>query len=201
LRRLTVVGQLLVLLAFLVVPGTIFGADSTSFNPLPVTVKAQGSGVPVGTVVAWPASSNPEDAENWLECNGQSTTGYPELAAIVGPTVPNYQGLFLRGHGSQVADSGGYGAVNHASGALGAVQGDAIRNLYGNLPADIAAMAVLNKETGVFHDEGVINEGDSGQSGYPEVRIFSFNASRVVPTATENRPVNMAVRYLIRAKP
>jgi hypothetical protein len=31
--------------------------------------------------------------------------------------------------------------------------------------------------------------------------ILSFDASRVVPTSTENRPVNTAVRYLIRALP
>jgi hypothetical protein len=55
--------NLLVLLAFLASPGIASGADSTSFNPVPVVVKAQGSGVPVGTVVAWPASSNPEDSE------------------------------------------------------------------------------------------------------------------------------------------
>ena len=29
---------------------------------------------------------------------------------------------------------------------------------------------------------------------------FSFDASRVVPTAEENRPINKAVRYFIKAK-
>ena len=28
-----------------------------------------------------------------------------------------------------------------------------------------------------------------------------FSTSKVVPTSNENRPVNMAVRYLIRARP
>lgn len=28
---------------------------------------------------------------------------------------------------------------------------------------------------------------------------FAINASRVVPTANENRPINVAVRWLIRA--
>jgi hypothetical protein len=31
--------------------------------------------------------------------------------------------------------------------------------------------------------------------------ILGFDASRVIPTANENRPVNMSVRYLIRALP
>ena len=30
---------------------------------------------------------------------------------------------------------------------------------------------------------------------------LTFSSSRVVPTAEENRPVNMAVRYLVRARP
>ncbi len=30
---------------------------------------------------------------------------------------------------------------------------------------------------------------------------LNFDASRVVPTANENRLVNQAVRYLIRARP
>ena len=30
--------------------------------------------------------------------------------------------------------------------------------------------------------------------------VFYFNASRVVPVAVENRPVNKAVRYFIKAK-
>jgi hypothetical protein len=29
--------------------------------------------------------------------------------------------------------------------------------------------------------------------------IYSFDAARVVPTAAENRPANIAVRHLIRA--
>ncbi|MBS6830939.1 MAG: tail fiber protein, partial [Desulfovibrio sp.] len=49
------------------------GADATSFDPTRVEVKAKGSGgVPVGTIISWPVATNPEDMDNWLECNGQS---------------------------------------------------------------------------------------------------------------------------------
>ena len=32
-------------------------------------------------------------------------------------------------------------------------------------------------------------------------KLISFNVSRVVPTANENRPINRSVRYLVRARP
>jgi hypothetical protein len=83
--------------------------DATSFNPLPVTIKAKsGGGVPVGTVVAWPSASHPADAANWLECNGQaiSQAVYPELYAHTGPNVPDYRGMFLRGLGGKAAALG-----------------------------------------------------------------------------------------------
>lgn len=82
------------------------GADATSFDPTKVAVKAKGSGVPVGTIIAWPVATNPEDMENWLECNGQtvSQSAYPELFALMS-AVPDLRGQFLRGlsagHGVQ----------------------------------------------------------------------------------------------------
>jgi hypothetical protein len=192
--------------------------DSAGFNPLPVLIKAQGSGVPVGTVVAWPASSNPDDAENWLDCNGQSTSGYPELAAIVGPTVPNYQGMFLRGHGSQShAQNNGstVGVTNtvHSSGALGVVQGDAMREITaGGIigDGDFDRLPAINQSYpptwGAMSWDYVDLGGKGGiaHDGYdndkPEYS-GDFRASLVAPTGNENRPVNIAVRYLIRARP
>lgn len=43
----------------------------------------------------WFAAALPPDG--WLECNGQSTASYPVLAAIVGATVPDLRGEFIRG--------------------------------------------------------------------------------------------------------
>ena len=41
---------------------------------------------------------------------------YPELVARIGATVPNYQGVFLRGYGSQTSYH--YGVVGHWSAGL-----------------------------------------------------------------------------------
>ena len=82
----------------IVQPG--FCLDSTGFNPATVSVQSVGSSIPVGTVITWPSSSWPPDADNWLECNGQAinSTVYPELVGVLGKTaVPDYRGRFLRG--------------------------------------------------------------------------------------------------------
>ena len=74
------------------------GATLASLNN--VTAKSSG-GNPVGTIIAWPVSKNPEDMENWLECNGQAVNQamYPQLYSIVGAHVPDLRGQFLRGLG------------------------------------------------------------------------------------------------------
>jgi len=39
--------------------------------------------MPVGSVVAW---TNAVIPDGWLECNGQATTGYADLIALIGAT-------------------------------------------------------------------------------------------------------------------
>lgn len=165
------------------------GADATSFDPTRVEVKAKGSGVPVGMILAWPVGQNPEDMDNWLECNGQSISRsvYPELSALVGGNVPDLRGLFLRGHGGNSA-------------ALGVRQGDATRAIRGEIGSG-HPFAGADKATGAFRrDGGSISTNWNVTWGAPAF-IRTFDSSRVVPTAEENRPVNQAVRYLIRARP
>ena len=63
-------------------------------------VQPSGSGVPVGTVIAWPVDTLPTgNGDVWLECNGQSCSAYPALVAVLGEsTVPDYRNKFLEGH-------------------------------------------------------------------------------------------------------
>lgn len=42
-------------------------------------------------------------------------------------------------------------------------------------------------------------EGCAGRIDNPGYHSATFNPALVVPTATENRPINKAVRYLIKA--
>ena len=166
--------------------------DATSFNPTAVEVTAKAtSSIPVGTIIAWPVAENPADWQNsdgsynWLECNGQSIskTVYPELFALIGGQVPDLRGLFLRGHGGNSA-------------ALGKQQGDAIRNVHGTFGQHGSASA-----SGAFYRSTGCREDIRSSFNEWTGNGVALDLSRVVPTAEENRPVNMAVRYLVRARP
>lgn len=104
--------------------------------------------------------------------------------------MPDLRGLFLRGHGGNSA-------------ALGVQQGDAIRNITGGfVPGNQYANAGIKNTSGVFRPGGNFGRNDfeeSGANSSPDEVIL--DVSLQVPTAEENRPVNTAVRYLVRARP
>ncbi|MBP2632153.1 MAG: hypothetical protein H6Q70_2781 [Firmicutes bacterium] len=170
---------------------TINGVEFDGSKDITIAVPT----MPIGSVIMWPFSTLPggDDEGKWLECNGQSTDGYPELAAIAGATVPDYQGYFLRGLGGNSAD-------------LGVKQGDAIRNITGTTVAHKFATWVGPT---ICPPDGAFSYKNMGGSDYTVSTVSPkstdnlasyFDASKVVPTADENRPINKAVIYLIKAK-
>ena len=193
--------KLLFLLAFMLFvafPG--FAADSTSFDPTKVMVQSVAtSSIPVGTVIAWPSASWPADADNWLECNGQtiSSAVYPELVALIGTTVPDYRGIVLRGLGSQT--SAHYGNVTHSSAALGQLQGDGIREIWGSVSGTSNRGVFGSAYSGAFSVSGSAH-GPSRDGDWSQGNTLTFQASQTTPVVGEIRPVNRATRYLIRAK-
>ena len=188
----------LMLLLFLNVlsPAIGIAGDSCSFTPSNVTAVVTGGGVPVGTVIIWPFSTNPEgwSEGKWLECNGQavSASAYPELRAVVGANVPDLRGLFLRGTGGNAA-------------ALGTVQEDAGRNVTGSFARrdDAGIFGGLVNLEGAFYGTGATSWRTRCTGGVYGSMYLNFDASRVwgtAHTAAEFRPRNRATRYLIRAK-
>ena len=191
---------LFLLLASLVFSSPVLAADSTSFDPTKVMVQSVGASIPVGTVITWPSNSWPSDRDNWLECNGQSISSavYPELVALVGSRVPDYRGIFLRGLGSQTSTH--YGNVTHSSAALGQLQGDGIREIWGELSY---LPRSRDGEVGQSGSLAFWNEGRNqwmNDAGKAPSGAMNFYASRSTPVVGEVRPVNRAVRYLIRAR-
>lgn len=116
-------------------------------------------------------------------CTSCLSKNYPELFALMGGQVPDLRGLFLRGHGGNSA-------------ALGEPQGDAIRNVHGTFGQHGSASA-----SGAFYRSTGCREDIRSSFNEWTGNGVALDLSRVVPTADENRPVNMAVRYLVRARP
>ena len=68
------------------------------------------------------------EARQYLLCDGSTfdTTKYKRLYQVLGTNkLPNLQGVFLRGYGTQ---------GDYSSGQLGQVQGDAMRKIHGDIP-------------------------------------------------------------------
>ena len=85
-----------------------------------IKIQADLGTTPVGSIVMWYSTTIPT---GWMECNGQSTSGYTELEAIVGGTVPDFRGRFPLGRsgtiGAALGTAGGsttytYGVASHS---------------------------------------------------------------------------------------
>lgn len=144
-------------------PGTAISAASKGY--VDSTIGAV-SGVPTGAIIAFYGTSAPT---GWLECNGQSTSGYTALAALIGATVPDLRGEFIRGWDhSRGIDSGRQ---------LGTSQTDEFKShyhLYGSYS---------NYGVG-FQGPGTINAGAGYATSYAG--------------GSETRPRNVALMYIIK---
>ena len=123
---------------------------------------------------------------------------YPELVAVVGGHVPDYRGIFLRGHGSQTSMH--YGTVTHSSAGIGQLQGDSIREIWGWFPELISQGSTSMTYGAMSYGSPWSTGSHSKYSGNWMKRSADFYASRVTPVSDEVRPVNRSVKYLIRAK-
>jgi hypothetical protein len=69
--------------------------------------------IPVGLILPYGKNTPPN---GWLMCDGTSTTGYSELASIVGSTTPDLSGYSIIGNGSGVGNgSSGTGVISGSS--------------------------------------------------------------------------------------
>ena len=165
----------------------------------------EGSALPVGVPVPWPSVTPPT---GWLKCNGApfSAEEYPELAKVY-PTnkLPDLRGEFIRGwDDGRGVDTGR---------AILSAQGDAIRNIYGefktvntenysiweSVDSFKGAVVPLNPSTNNSYfslTRSMVTERTDGDV-YP--KVIGLDASRIVPTANENRPRNIAFNYIVRA--
>ena len=151
---------------------------------------------PVGSFLLW--SGTHRYPSGFMGCKGQllNKADYPELFSVIEYTyggsgnsfnLPKFDdGRFFRSTGGN-ADT------------LGRLQGDAIRNITGKVED--------NHLTSAYRQQGALYAEVSG-SGYSYVQNngpyngmnYIFDASKVVPTANENRPTNSSMIVLIKVK-
>ncbi|EJV0695515.1 phage tail protein [Escherichia coli] len=165
----------------------------------------EGSALPVGVPVPWPSTTPPT---GWLKCNGAafSAEEYPELAKAY-PTnkLPDLRGEFIRGWDD--------GRGMDTGRAILSAQGDAIRNIYGEFKTVNTENYSIWESVGSFKGAVVPLNPSTNNSYFSLIRsmvteradgavypkVIGLDASRIVPTANENRPRNIAFNYIVRA--
>ncbi|EFB1561741.1 phage tail protein [Escherichia coli] len=165
----------------------------------------EGSALPVGVPVPWPLETPPT---GWLKCNGAafSSEKYPKLAKAY-PTnkLPDLRGEFIRGWDD--------GRGVDAGRTILSAQGDAIRNIYGEFKTVNTENYSIWESVGSFKGAVVPLSPSTNNSYFSLIRsmvtertdgtvypkVIGLDASRIVPTANENRPRNIAFNYIVRA--
>ena len=131
------------------------------------TVQASAGGAPSGMYAPFRGPTCPS---GWVAADGSNGT-------------VDLRGQFVRAWSN--------GSAVDAGRVLGSAQGDAIRNITGDIgPIDGTYTGVFVADYGIGWGATLNSHGD------PAVK---FDASRVVPTANEDRPVNVALLYCMKS--
>ena len=160
---------------------------------------------PIGMPFFWPSASSPAEifpefsGQVFLKWNGAtfSAATYPKLALV----IPSLKLVDARGEFPRIWDDGRGVDVGRV---LLSAQSDAIRNITGVLRGgSYKTDSLSDGDTGAFsvQSRGVITGlyDSAGANGYTYID-HKFEAGSVVPTASENRPRNIAFNFLVRAK-
>lgn len=174
--------------------------------------------IPAGVIV--PFGGQVEDIPyGWMLCDGSevSRTEYVNLYNAIGVcwgtgngsttfNLPDLRGMFLRGVSGDsdndpdaadrvvLNDNGGNTGNN-----VGSYQGDAIRNITGSMAPVRGGQSTpsVNTVSGAFRSTNSNTTGGKNTETRASSDI-TFDASRVVPVGSDNRPKNVYVNYIIK---
>jgi len=140
---------------------TFYGGEDKPRSILNLTRSTWNTtGCPIGTIIAWPADTIPNDGGVWLRCEGVTIPEkYTVLRSLLHSTsTPDFRGGFLRGYGSYDED--------HQSAALGSYQADS-----------------LQRATGSFYTFVPQYIGNNPANGNSWKTNFSYFNANIFPTA------------------
>ena len=198
--------------------------DGAEFKPLSHSAlasvpyaEAAHNGAPIGSVMPFAGDKVPD---GWLLCDGSEVniSDYPALFDVIrmawggdGTTkfrVPDMRGMFLRGVSGtstktyvgdpnntthQVdpnrANRMALNTGGNTGNSVGSFEGDAIRNIMGNISAIDSDLVLFRLDS---------NRGHIPSGSLWGFNSYYFDASRVVPTGSDNRPQNVYVHYIIK---
>lgn len=164
----------------------------------------RGDGAAPGCFM-WFCGATPPDG--WLECNGDllQISRYPDLYQAISTTYGGDGISTFALPDLSNNDAGLFVRAATTTRQVGTVQGDAIRNITGTFSFMGCREGLLwaRNLSGVFtqqihtaSSESISNAQYWATGSLNEKTIF--DASRVVPTATENRPANIAFLPIIK---
>ena len=144
----------------------------------------QSSGVPIGTIIAWPSTIAPKEGGTWLLCNGGSFSSgiYPQLYAVLGKsTLPNLDTRFLEG----TIDTPG--TMKNAG--LPDIQGRASFQPHGS-----TLNGAFSSGSGGY---GISGGGSKFYGGCTQFKASSSNS--IYGASTTVQPASYLVRFYIKA--
>jgi hypothetical protein len=131
-----------------------------------------GASILPGQIVMWGTSTPPA---GWLEMNGQSTAGYPNLTALFGTNLPDLRGEFIRGWSNNRTTV------------------DYPRNILSAQGQDIQPHTHSYTAVGIMPRTGfVYNPSEQAQT------ISSSTANAGTAGSVETRPRNVALMFIIK---
>lgn len=175
------------------------GVDVSLHDALVAGTLIPNVGAPTGTVAMFAGSTAPS---GWKMCDGSaiSRTTFSALFAIVGTTygtgdgtttfnIPNTQGIFVRGAGSQTIAGLSY------SGTLASTQLDQFQGHKHQDSEDLASAPYGNG--GVISPTGIYS-GSTASAAALTSSPFSDGGDGVPRFGPETRPANISLNYIIK---
>lgn len=156
----------------------------------------------IGELIEWghdkmPNELFPDCGMEFLPLQGQAfdKTKYPLLALVyTSGTLPDMRTQFVRGtSASRSVLSKQEDAIRNITGKVGSGNRDAVGIFYAGYGGNAGGAFTLKNEDRTYAQASASSTKDRTSTAF-------FDASNVVPTAGENRPVNVAWNMIVRAK-